>query len=226
MDKLSTGCSNIDSLLKGGFSLNEISLVYGEASSGKTILAVQCAIEAARQKFKVLYVDSDQSFSAQRLESLPLNPASLEQIIIFRPGDFQDQIVITEAFENLMTKTRTLLVIDSITGLYRASLGKRKETVAQNRELNRQLAYLADLSRRYPLVTILTGEVHSQPGPGEWIVEPVATRSLEHWSSTVARLRHTAKADVRELVLEKLDGRTVQAPRALFRITSEGLEDA
>ncbi len=226
MDKLNTGCSSIDTLLKGGFSLNEISLVYGEASSGKTILAVQCAIEAARQKFKVLYVDSDQSFSAQRLESLPLNPASLEQIIIFRPGDFQDQIVITEAFENLMTKTRTLLVIDSITGLYRASLGKRKETVAQNRELNRQLAYLADLSRRYPLVTILTGEVHSQPGPGEWIVEPVATRALEHWSSTVARLRHTAKADVRELVLEKLDGRTVQAPRALFRITSEGLEDA
>ncbi len=226
MDKLSTGCSSIDTLLKGGFSLNEISLVYGEASSGKTILAVQCAIEAARNKFKVLYVDSDQSFSAQRLESLPLNPASLEQIIIFRPGDFQDQIVITEAFENLMTKARTLLVIDSITGLYRASLGKRKETVAQNRELNRQLAYLADLSRRFPLVTILTGEVHSQPGPGEWIVEPVATRSLEHWSSTVARLRHTAKADVRELVLEKLDGRTVQAPRALFRITSEGLEDA
>ena len=226
MDKLSSGCSSIDSLLKGGFSLNQISLVYGEASSGKTILTVQCAIEAARQKFKVFYIDSDQSFSPHRLESLPLNPVSLEQIIIFRPGDFQDQIGITETFENVMTKTKTLLVIDSFTGLYRASLGRRKETVVYNRELNRELAYLSDLSKRFPLVTILTGEVHSQPGPGVWSVEPVATRSLERWSSTIARLRHTAKSDVRELVLEKLDGRTVQGPRALFRITSEGLEDA
>ena len=225
MDKLSSGCSNIDFLLKGGFSLNEISLIYGEASSGKTILTVQCAIEAALQKFKVFYVDSDQSFSAHRLESMPFNPASLEQIIIFRPGDFQDQIGITEALENMVTKAKTLLVIDSITGLYRASLGRRKETFAYNRELNRELAYLSDLSRRFPLVTILTGEVHSHPGPGEWSVEPVATRSLERWSSTVARLRHTARADVRELVLEKLDGRTVQSPRALFRITSEGIED-
>jgi len=181
LDKLSSGCSSIDSILKGGFSLNQVSLVYGEASSGKTILTVQCAIEAARQEFKVLYVDSDQSFSAHRLESLPINPVSLEQIIIFRPGDFQDQIGITETFENLMTKTKTLLVVDSITGLYRASLGRRKETVVYNKELNRELAYLSDLSKRFPLVTILTGEVHSQPGPGEWSVEPVATRSLEHW---------------------------------------------
>ncbi len=225
MDKLSSGCSSIDSLLKGGFSINQISLVYGEASSGKTLLTFQCAIEAARQKFKVFYIDSDQSFSPHRLDSLPLNPVSLEQIIIFRPDDFQDQIGITETFENLMTKTKTLLVIDSITGLYRASLGKLKETIVYNRELNRELAYLSDLSKRFPLVTVLTGEVHSQPGPGEWSVEPVATRSLEHWSSTIARLRHTAKPDIRELVLEKLDGRTVQSPRALFRITSQGLED-
>ncbi len=124
-----------------------------------------------------------------------------------------------------MTKTKTLLVIDSVTGLYRASLGRREEMVVRNRELNRELAYLSDLSKRFPLVTILTGEVHSQPGPGVWTVEPVATRSLEHWSSTIAQLRHTARADVRELVLEKLDGRTVQSPRALFRITNDGLED-
>src|SRR5215471_21019029 len=224
MDKLSTGCGNVDNLLRGGFTEHQVSLVYGEASSGKTILTVQCAIEAARQKFKVFYVDTDQSFSPQRLETLPLDPGSLEQIIIFRLGDFQDQIGITETFESLMTKTNSLLIIDSLTGLYRASLGKRKETVARNRELNRELAYLADLSRRFPLITIVTSEVHSQPGPGEWIVEPVASRSLEHWSSTIVRLRQTPRSDVREMVLEKLDGREVQNPRALFRITSDGIE--
>ena len=225
MEKLNTGCPSIDRLLKGGFSQHQISFLYGEASSGKTIFSVQCAIEAARQNCKVYYVDSDQSFSPNRLESLPFNAKSLEQIIIFRPVDFQDQVRITETFENLLTKSRTLLIIDSMTGLYRAGLPESKGPFEYNRELNRQLAYLADLSRRFSLVTILTGEVHSQPGPVRWSVEPVATRSLEHWSNTIARLRHTARADVRELVLEKLDGRAVQSPRALFRITSSGIED-
>ena len=225
MEKLNTGCPSIDKLLKGGFSEHQISFLYGEASSGKTIFAVQCAIEAARQNCKVFYVDSDQSFSPNRLKLLPFSARSLDQIIIFRPGDFQDQVRITETFENLLTKSRTLLIIDSITGLYRAGLRESKGSFEYNRELNRQLAYLADISRRFSLVTVLTGEVHSQPGPVQWSVEPVATRSLEHWSSTVARLRHTARADVRELVLEKLDGRAVQNPRALFRITSSGIED-
>jgi DNA repair protein RadB len=225
MEKLSTGCSNIDTLLRGGFSAHQINFVYGEASSGKTILTIQCAIQAARGNWKVFYLDSDQSFSPNRLESLPLTAESLERIIIFRPGDFKEQIGITETFENLFTKSQTLLVIDSITGLYRASLRESKDTFEYNRELNRQLAYLADLSRRFQLVTILTGEVHSQPGPFQWSIEPVATRSLGHWANTVARLRHTASADVRELVLEKLDGRSLQGPRTLFRITSDGIED-
>lgn len=225
MERLSTGCSNIDSILKGGFSPHQINLIYGEASTGKSILAIQCGIQAARQNCKVFYVDSDQSFSPNRLESVPLSTDLLEQFIIFRPGDFQDQIKITETFENLLTKKQTLLVIDSITGLYRASLRDRKDSFEYNRELTRELAYLADLSRRFPLVTILTGEVHSRPRPVQWSVEPVATRSLEHWSSTVARLRPTARSDVRELMLEKLDGRAVHGPRALFRITSSGIED-
>ncbi len=226
MEKLATGCSSIDSLLRGGFSPHQISFLYGEASSGKSVLAVQCAIKAAQRNCKVFYVDSDQSFSPNRLESAALNAELLEQLIIFRPGDFQDQIRITETFENLLTNRQTLLVIDSITGLYRAGLRESKEAFEYNRELNRELAYLADLSRRFQLVTVVTGEVHSRPRPVQWSIEPVATRSLEHWSSTIARLRHTARADVRELVLEKLDGRAVQSPRALFRITSSGIEDA
>ncbi len=225
MEKLSTSCSNVDTLLKGGFSPRQINFVYGEASSGKTILTVQCAIGAALQGCKVFYVDSDQSFSPHRLESIPFSSESLERIIIFRPGDFQDQVGITETFENLLTKSPALLVIDSITGLYRASLRARKDAFSYNRELNRELAYLADLARRFEIVIIVTGEVHSQPRPGEWSVEPVATRTLEHWSSTVVMLRHTPRSDVRELVLEKLDGRAVPGPRALLRITSSGIED-
>ena len=225
MDRLSTGCNSVDKLLKGGFPMRQINFVYGEASTGKTVLSMQCAVKSAGQNFKVFYVDSDGSFSPHRLKNLPVSREVAQRIVVFRPEDFQDQIRITETLENLLTKTPALLVIDSVTGLYRAGLGKPKEVFAYNRELNRELAYLADIARRHKLGTLLTGEVHSQPGFGEWAVEPVATRTLRHWSQLMVRLRPTARREVRECVLEKMDGREVSGPRAFFRISETGIEN-
>ncbi len=226
MDKLTTGCGGLDRLVKGGFPMQQVNFIYGEASTGKTILSMQCAVEAAVKEFKVYYVDSDQSFTPHRLENMPVSHEAAERIVIFRPEDFQDQAGITETLESLLTRKPTLLVIDSVTGLYRAGLGKPPEVFAYNRELNRQLAYLADLAHRFPLGILLTGEVHSQPGPGDWTVEPVATRALRHWSRLILRLRHSIRGDVRECILEKIDGREVAGPRSLFRISEVGIEDA
>ncbi len=226
MERLSTGCESLDRLLRGGFPPQQINLVYGEASTGKTALSMQCAVKSASRDLKVFYIDSDQSFSPHRLASLEENDEAAKRIVIFRPEDFQDQARITETLENLMTRNPALLVVDSVTGLYRASLGRRREVFAYNRELNRELAYLSDLAGRFQLGTLLTGEVHSNPSLGEWQIEPVATRTLQHWSKLILRLRPTARRDVRECVLEKIDGKEVSGPRAFFRISDTGIEDA
>ena len=144
-----------------------------------------------------------------------LEDAGLGQIILDalrlngHPRDMVDWAAMVDQMQNLKEKVPIALV------------GKYVEYPDSYLSVKEALRHAGLLS----LVTILTGEVHSQPGPVQWSVEPVATRSLEHWSNTIARLRHTARADVRELVLEKLDGRAVQSPRALFRITSSGIED-
>jgi len=52
MERLSTGISGLDRLLKGGFALRKINLVYGEASTGKTVLSMQTALEAAARGLK------------------------------------------------------------------------------------------------------------------------------------------------------------------------------
>ena len=225
MEKLATGCVSIDKLLRGGFSPHQVNFIYGEASTGKTLLCIQCAIEAAVRDYKVFYLDSDQSFTPHQLGNLPVNREAAERIVIFRPDDFRDQADITESFESLLTKSPSLLVIDSITGLYRASLRGPGDAFVHNRELNRQLAYLTDLARRFELGMILTGEVHSHPGPGEWSVGPVASRTLEHWSRTMLRLALTPRREVRECTLEKIDGRDSGNSRVLFRITGSGIED-
>jgi len=222
--RLRTGSPSIDALLKDGLPLRRIAFVYGEASAGKTLLALHYALQAAQDDFKVFYVDSDQSFSAQRLEQLPGGVELAERIVIFRPDDFRDQMRIIEGVEGVLTKSPALLVIDSITGLYRATDDAPNKVFARSRALNRQLAYLNDLAVRFELWILLTGQVHSSPAGRQWMIEPVATRTLLHWSDLILRLRHTARSDVRECIVEKIDGREVNGPRTLFRIGDEGIE--
>jgi RecA/RadA recombinase len=186
---------------------------------------MQSALEAAARGFKVFFVDADLSFSTQRLESLDRGGELAENIVVFQPEDFREQIRITESLEVLLSKTPALLVVDSVTGLYRADIEKPGSAFVHNRELNRQLAYLSDLASRFELTILLTGQVHSQPSRGSWLIAPVATRTLRHWSYLILRLRPTPRHDVRECLLEKIDGREVRGPRGLFRIGESGLED-
>jgi len=225
MERLSTGTSSLDKLLKGGFALGHINLVYGEASTGKTVLVMQSALEASARGFKVFFVDADLSFSVQRLQSLDRGGELADNIVVFQPEDFREQNRITENLEVMLSRTPALLIIDSVTGLYRADIEKPGTAFINNRELNRQLAYLSDLASRSELTTLLTGQVHGQPSGGSWLIAPVATRTLRHWSSLILRLRPTPRHDVRECLLEKIDGRDVRGPLALFRIGETGLED-
>jgi DNA repair protein RadB len=179
----------------------------------------------ARKDFRVFYVDADQSFSTHRLERMIGGPEFAEKIVLFRPEDFKDQIGIVENLENVITKAPALVVLDSITGLYRSDNRGSEKIFARNRELNRQLAHLNSLAARFTLWVLLTGQVHSTPSGREWLVEPVATRTLKHWSDLVLRLRQTPKTDVRDCILEKKNGIEVSGAHSLFRIGEDGIED-
>ena len=226
MDFLSSGSDAIDRLLGGGFPFHQISLLYGEAATGKTILSMQCVLEAARKEYKVFYLDSDQSFSANRMERLAGGRELAERIVLFRPEDFDEQGRIVENIENLLTKTPILLVVDSITGLYRGGQVKPEGYFGRDRELNRQLAQLDALASRFAAWILLTGQVHSSPTGGEWLVEPVATRTLRHWSDLILRLTQTPRPNVRDCFLEKKNGLDVSGNHCPFKITDEGIEEA
>ena len=226
MDFLSSGSDAIDRLLGGGFPFHQISLLYGEAATGKTILSMQCVLEAARKEYKVFYLDSDQSFSANRMEGLAGGRELAERIVLFRPEDFDEQGRIVENIENLLTKTPTLVVVDSITGLYRGGQVKPEGYFGRDRELNRQLAQLDALGSRFAAWILLTGQVHSSPTGGEWLVEPVATRTLRHWSDLILRLTQTPRPNVRDCFLEKRNGLDVSGNHCPFKITDEGIEEA
>ncbi|NIP67191.1 AAA family ATPase [Candidatus Bathyarchaeota archaeon] len=203
--RVSTGCSSLDRLLGGGLPSDVVSLVYGEAETGKSSLAIQCSVNCARAGFKSIFIDSDGTFSSTRLSQIAYRDQERisPRIILIKPNTFQEQIHTIDHLERYITRSVGLLVVDTITSLYRATLGEPKRTFALNRELNRQMAYLAEIATNHELSTLITGQVRSVLFTDQHNVEPVARRVLKFWSDIVVNLKLTGQPQVVRVKLEK-----------------------
>ena len=205
MRAVPTGRIIPDRLLEGGLPVNSLTLIYGEAETGKSTVAMQCAVGSARMGYKTLFIDSDGAFSLKRLSQIAhydfeeVSPL----IILVRPANFQEQAFTIDHLEEYVTSRVGLVVVDTITSLYRTEFGTRKETFALNRELNRQTASLAQITKTRGVVTLITSQVRSTLDEGQMGVEPVATRVLTHWSDIVIRLEPTVQGSVIRAILEK-----------------------
>jgi len=223
-DTIPSRCDPLDALLGGGFTVGEVIVVYGEARTGKTTLAIQTAVEAARRGSKVVYIDTDRSFTHQRFSQLAGEDTESvsERILLFFPETFPDQTSLIESIENYLTASTRLIVVDTITSLYRVSLGSAERTFSLNRELNRQLAYLSEVAIRRNLVALLTSQVHARLGFPFGRIEPVARRTLAHWPRTIIRLKNTPDPSRKEILIERLRGNKTPPLKCLAMLTARG----
>jgi DNA repair protein RadB len=200
-----TGCISLDKLLGGGFPTESVSLIYGEAETGKTSLAVQCAVNCARRGYKSLFIDTDGTFSYERLSQIA--EYDYERIsplmIIMRPVTFQDQSRAVDHLEKVINSKFGLIVVDTVTSLYRVELDEPKETYAANRELNRQLAVLTQIAKTCGIAVLIVSQVRSVPLGERTEMKPVATRVLNYWSDVVLDMRQTGQTRVIQVLREK-----------------------
>ncbi len=200
------GCLSLDRLLCGGISTSDITLVYGEAESGKTCLAIQYAVNAGRLGRKTIFVDSEDTFSTKRLSQIAnrdLNEIS-SMITLVKPSTFQEQALVIDRLEEYLTSTVGLVIFDTVTSLYRAELDEKKEkTFDLNRELGRQLACLAQIVKTKRVAVLINSQVHSKFVEDSYEIEPLATRVLRFWSDTVVNLRLTSQRSMVKATLEK-----------------------
>jgi RecA/RadA recombinase len=130
-----------------------------------------------------------------------------------------------ENLENYLTKRVGLIVVDTVTSLYRTSLGNAQGNYSLNRELNRQLAYLVELASKYDLVVLITSQVRSRVDNIGFKIEPVARRTLFHWPKTILNLRSTAEHKIKEARLDTLQSQDVTKNRCYLKMMEEGLTD-
>ncbi|MEJ5327499.1 MAG: ATPase domain-containing protein [Candidatus Bathyarchaeia archaeon] len=225
--KILTGCKCLDHRLSGGVSSESVTLIYGEPETGKTTLAMQCAVNGALQGYKTLFIDCDNTFSAERLSQI--SAGKFEEIaaliILMKPNDFREQTAVIDHLPDYTTKNFGLVIIDTVTSLYRAQIAEATGKVFDlNRELNRQMAVLAQTAKTQKIPIIVTSQVRSVFNESYISVAPVATRVLKFWADTIIAMKSTENPQIIRAVLEKAYGKAQEATCHL-RITGTGIHD-
>jgi RecA/RadA recombinase len=225
--RILTGCGCIDSNLEGGISPESITLVYGEPETGKTTLAMQCAVNCAMQGYKALFMDCDGTFSAKRFAQVASGKFEeiAEFVVLVKPNDFKEQTAVVDRLSDYTAKNCGLVIIDTVTSLYRLSVAESgKKAFGLNRELNRQMAVLAQTAKTQKIPIVATSQVSSVFNETPVSVAPVATRVLKFWADTVVAMKPTENPQVIKVVLEKTPKRA-QEVTCHLRIEETGLHD-
>jgi DNA repair protein RadB len=158
--KISTGSDILDWLLEGGYENEVITTIYGPPGSGKTNMCLLAMVN--NHDKKIIYVDTEGSFSISRIKQLADNYEEiLKKTIVLTPTNFTEQKKVFEKLKNLVTDKIGLIIIDSIAMLYRLEIGITKEVFKVNRDLGVQLVNLIQIARKFKIPVIITNQVYA-----------------------------------------------------------------
>lgn len=161
-DRISTGAAFLDEFLGGGYETNIVTTLYGPSGSGKTNLCLLAALSIVTHGKKVLFLDTEGGISVERITQLSPKPEEiLPKIIFFNSYTFEEQKEIIAQLREIVNEHIGLIIVDSISMLYRVELGKNNEVYDVNSALGQQIAILVEIARRKKIPVLITTQVYS-----------------------------------------------------------------
>ena len=214
--KLPTG-SPLDKLLQGGIEFGTVTNIYGPAGSGKTNIALSTLMNC---KNKIIYIDTEGSFSLERFQQLGGDEKKLKNIIFIEPENWQEQHFAIQSMNKIFHKEKIdLVIIDSMVALYRLELSN-ENFPSINRQLATQYSILSNIARKYSVPILVTNQVYSKGDEIELTSRTIA----KYWSKCLIELRRNERENQRTAILRK--HRSLPEGRKIdFEITSKGLKD-
>lgn len=203
MINISTGSKDLDSFSKFGC----FTVLYGPASSGKTTLCLLAAIEQAKNKKKVIFIDTENSFPVERFKQLSDNMEILDFIIIIKANNFKSQQEKIKFLLELIKKNKISLVIIDTIGCHYRRLLKHNHELA-NAMLKSQLNILKSIAKYIPV--LITNQVYSDL-KGDFNI--VSGNLIKNYAPLLIKLQKNP----RKLILEN------EKKEFLFEIRNEGI---
>lgn len=232
-DVFTSGLSGFDELMGGGFAVFDIYEFAGEFGSGKTQLCHQASVtvqlppERGGLGGKVVYIDTEGTFSPGRIESIAKRfdvDEPLENVFVSRPINVDElEEFIVKSLPRLLKEDVRLVIIDSVIALYRAQFRGREWLARRQQRINYMLDWIKRLSRVYRLVSIITNQVISSPSAyGVALKLPAGGNIIAHASTHRFFLRRSGD----KYIMEVLDSPRLPRKAAIeFVIREDGLYD-
>jgi len=208
--------------LLGGIEHRALTNFFGAPGTGKTNLCLMLALDVAKSGGRVVYIDTEGGFSAERLEQLSPEAGELvKNIDLIEPKNFSEQ---GETISGLHEKQADLIILDSAAALYRLEYADPdKEAFEPNRQLGKQMSVLSNLSREKGIPVIVTSHTYKN-----WDTdknEIVGGDSIKYWAKAVVFLERTGKMSERTATIVK--HRSIPEGKAVkFFITQDGIKPA
>jgi DNA repair protein RadA len=205
VERISLGSTALDGLLGGrGLHTGAVTEFFGQSNSGKTqICHTACVtVQAGKDRVglarKALYIDTESTFTQERIRQIAevrgLNKTkAVNNIMVAQPMNSIDQ-------EHYLVKAGSvidqhnnikLLIVDSVTGLYRGEYIGRAVLAERQQRLYRYMLMLRRLSEVYRVAVVVTNQVNEIPEvfTGPFRHKPIGGNVMAHASTYRIRLR-------------------------------------
>ncbi|GAB9474222.1 hypothetical protein Gpo141_00011358 [Globisporangium polare] len=165
---ITTGAKQLDHILGGGLETMSVTEIHGEFRTGKTQLCHTLCVTTQLPRSqgggagKVAFVDTEGTFRPR----YNLNPTDvLDNIIDPEQGPFK------------------LLIIDSVTALFRTDFSGRGELSERQQRLNQHLIRLVKHAEEFNIAVLVVNQVMADPGASAMfgpVLKPVGGHVMSH----------------------------------------------
>ena len=217
MKRIPLGSTSFDNLLGGGIEAGSVTLLYGEAGSGKTNICLQMAYNLIKEGNLVVYVDTE-GLSTERIQQIFVDVPLMKNLLVFKVHSFEEQVEqISQAVKLAEINDKVALVIvDSMTVFYRL---KSDDSYTRG-ELTRETEMLMRLSRKRDIPVLLTSQVYADISSGT--VELLGGHAMRHNAKTIIRLDKRNNGRRAAVIFKHRS--LPEGKLAYYRITETGIE--
>jgi DNA repair protein RadA len=233
--RITSGSTRLNELIGGGFETQAIVEAFGEFGSGKSQIAhqlavnVQLPLEQGGLDSGAVYIDTENTFRPERImgmaEHMGLDAReTLRNIHIARAFNSSHQILLAERAEDLFEEGGSrLLIVDSLTSMFRAEYVGRGTLAERQQKLGMHLRQLHKIANVYDSCVFVTNQVSAKPDAffGD-PTRPVGGHVLGHSATLRLYLRKSKQG---QRIARLVDSPSLPEGEALFMVTEHGIED-
>jgi predicted ATP-dependent serine protease len=188
--------------------------LWGDFGVGKTTLSLQTANIYALNKKKVLYIYTKPNLPFKKISTVFESNLEdvLENIIFSRTTNFDEIFNFIFNLEFIVlsdlkakSKTFNLIILDSITDLYRLELNREKKgkNFILNYKLNQLLANLVNLKQKYEIGILIVNEISRRTHEGQTYEVESGGNVMQYWVTDSIKIERTDVANNRRFILHR-----------------------